>query len=527
MRSEETHAGAMAVLNTIKNPMPRKLRWDAHWLYLLVFLCLQAAVQFPIFDNFLPMLTDYPNHLARMHILLAAGSHADLNTFYEIHWAVLPNLAMDAVVPLLASFVSLELAGKLFLGLTLLLISSGTCAIYVALHRRISFWPFTVFLLLYNPIFLFGVVNYLFGIGVGLWGVAAWILLSTTPKWRHFFLFSFISTSLLLCHLSAFAFYALIVVTYELRQTTHSTKDTSRKHAKYILTASLVLPIFLFLMASPTSEMKKFDWHSLSPFQYAVATILSKANLIFGLFLNYNIVLDTISTLVIVVLVIRGIFSGCLVVHRSMILPIACGSILVLLMPTELFGSSLADKRVMIALAFVFTASTDLAPNTTRRLRSLLACLFVGLFLVRGGVILHYWKEADILTASAIRALNEMPKAKRIFVAFPEDKTHEFSSHFGKFLPCLSIIYRFAFVPSLYSLPGAQPVTLTPQFQTIKALMPELEIVAGDSPDWVQVLRDYDYVWVAEHAKFSSFPSRNLSIVASNPHFDLYQVIKK
>lgn len=530
MKNDETFSSTTAALKTRadsqKNPIFSKLRWDTHWLYAIIFLGLQAIVQFPIFDSFLPMLTDYPNHLARMHILQKAGSLADLNNFYEIHWAVLANLAMDAVVPILASFVGLELAGKIFLGLTLFLITSGTCAIYIALHRRLSLWPFTAFLFLYNPIFLFGVVNYLFGIGVALWGIAAWILLSRTPKWWHFFFFSFISILLLLCHLSAFGFYALVVVLYEMRRITHSTTNTSRKDAKYILATSLAFPIFTFLLASPTSEIKKFDWHGLSLLQYSIATLSSKATLLYSIFLNYDIVLDLISTLAVSVLIIRGIFSGYLIVHRSMMLPLACGSILVLLMPTQLFGSSLADSRIMIALAFVFIASTDLKSNTTQQLRSLLACLFVGLFLVRTIVILNYWKEADILTAAAMRALNEIPKGTRIFTVFPERKTHEFSSHFGKFLPCLAIISRSAFVPSLYSLPGAQPVTLTPRFRLIKARMPETEIPFGDSPDWAQVLRDYDYVWVAEHAKFASFPSKNLLIVASNAHFDLYQVIR-
>jgi hypothetical protein len=530
MKNEETRAGTTTALKTrpgpLKNPIPGKLRWDTHWVYAVIFFGLQAIVQFPIFNNFLPMLVDYPNHLARMHILLAAGSLADLNKFYEIHWAALPNLAMDLIVPILASFVGLELAGKLFLGSTLLLISSGTCAIHILLHRRISLWPFTVFLFLYNPIFLFGVVNYLFGIGVGLWGMAAWILLSRTPRWWHFFFFSFVSIFLLLCHLSAFGFYALVVTLYEMRRTAHSAKGASSKDAKYILAASLVFPILAFVMVSPTSEMKKFDWLGLSLFQYAAVTLLSKITLLFSFFLNYDKVLDFISSVVVGVFITCGMYSGYLIVHRSMMLPLACGGIVVLLMPTQLFGSSLADSRILVALAFVFIASTDWAARTPQLLRSLLACLFVGLFLVRIIVILNYWKEADILTAHAIRALNEMPKGKRLFVAFPEEKTHQFSSGFGKYLPCMAIISRSAFVPSLYALPGAQPVALTPRFQLIKAHMPETEIRSGDSPDWAQVLQDYDYVWVAEHAKFASFPSKNLSIVASNAHFDLYEVIK-
>jgi len=42
----------------------------------------------PIFSTVLPPLFDYPNHLARMHLLAEGG-----NAFYTVQWAPLPNLA--------------------------------------------------------------------------------------------------------------------------------------------------------------------------------------------------------------------------------------------------------------------------------------------------------------------------------------------------------------------------------------------------------------------------------------------------
>jgi len=56
---------------------------------------LLAAV--PLFSTVLPPLFDYPNHLARMHLLSEGG-----NQFYAAHWEPLPNLAQDLVVPPLA-----------------------------------------------------------------------------------------------------------------------------------------------------------------------------------------------------------------------------------------------------------------------------------------------------------------------------------------------------------------------------------------------------------------------------------------
>ncbi|SFH93129.1 hypothetical protein SAMN04515618_1067 [Collimonas sp. OK307] len=511
------------------SPLSRWLGRNIRWVYGIGFIGLQAIVQFPIFNSSLPMLSDYPNHLARMHILLNAGRLADLNNFYEIHWAAIPNLAMDAVVPGLASIVGLELAGKLFLGLLLLLISSGTIALHYVLHRRFSPWPFMVFLFLYNQIFLFGVVNFLFGIGVALWAITAWILVSSAPRWWHMFAFSLIAILLLLCHLSAFAFFALVVAAYECRHVGLGKEGARRWRALGILAVTLIVPIVFFLMFSPTGELQKIDLHGLTLPQFIMGTLLAKPfYLVSVFFMNYEKLLDGFTLIVVSTILIRGHFSGWLVVHRSMVLPLSFVGIAYLLVPHEFYGSWMADSRLLTALAFIFLGSTDFKSNMTPSLRILLASFLVCLLFVRTIVIVDYWKQADTLTASATKALDKLPTGTRVFVAFSKEKSNDtFVDMFGIFLPCLAIISRSAFVPSLYSQPGAQPVSLTPQFRLTKAPMPGPEIPRGQNPDWDRVLQDYDYVWVADHATFASFPSARLSIMATDARFDLYRVLKK
>ena len=67
-------------------------------------------VAVPLFSTVLPPLFDYPNHLARMHLLSEGG-----NQFYAVHWEPLPNLAQDLIVPPLARLMPLDIASKLFL----------------------------------------------------------------------------------------------------------------------------------------------------------------------------------------------------------------------------------------------------------------------------------------------------------------------------------------------------------------------------------------------------------------------------
>src|SRR5882672_2263352 len=74
------------------------------------FALLLAIVGVPLFSTVLPPLVDYPNHLARLHLIAEDG-----NAFYAVRWAPLPDLAADLTVPMLARAMPLEVAGKLFL----------------------------------------------------------------------------------------------------------------------------------------------------------------------------------------------------------------------------------------------------------------------------------------------------------------------------------------------------------------------------------------------------------------------------
>ncbi len=101
-----------------------------------IYLSLLFVALIPLGLVSIPPLFDYPNHLARMHILLNGADSEVLQRFYRVNWAPIPNLAMDLLVPSFAAVMPLELAGRVFVGLTYLLITSGTAALHYAFHRR-------------------------------------------------------------------------------------------------------------------------------------------------------------------------------------------------------------------------------------------------------------------------------------------------------------------------------------------------------------------------------------------------------
>ena len=69
-------------------------------------------------------MEDYLDHLSRMYILTTAGTK-NANPYYQVNWALYPDLAMDAIIPQLARFMDVETAGKIFFLTSQLLIISG------------------------------------------------------------------------------------------------------------------------------------------------------------------------------------------------------------------------------------------------------------------------------------------------------------------------------------------------------------------------------------------------------------------
>lgn len=211
----------------------------------------------PIWTVHTPPLVDYPNHMARMHILVNADQSPMLQQYYEVRWGILPNLAMDIVIPSLTTVVSLEVAGKLFLSLIFVQLSIGVLALHRALHGKYSAWPVLSVFFLYNNVFRLGFLNYLFGVGLAFLVLAAWVV-CRHRSWKVVIpVFSFLSVLIFFSHLFALGFYGLTVLAYEFGQ-----YRLRRRHRLPLsqpiwpkVVTSLILPLMLFVI-SPTFHGK-------------------------------------------------------------------------------------------------------------------------------------------------------------------------------------------------------------------------------------------------------------------------------
>ena len=168
---------------------------------------LTALVILPVFLVDIPAMTDYPNHLARMYLLATIGT-PDENPYYIVTWKLYPNLAMDLIVPAMARFIDVAAATKAFLVVSQILVVSGAVALEMTIKRRHQFAGFAAVAVLYSMPFALGFLNFEFGTGMALWGIASWFALENRNLSTRLVLslgFSFSAYSLHIClHLGVY-----------------------------------------------------------------------------------------------------------------------------------------------------------------------------------------------------------------------------------------------------------------------------------------------------------------------------------
>src|SRR5579872_3097854 len=184
-------------------------------LFLAVPLLLVIAAV-PLFVSRFPPLGDYPNHLARMYILAEYNKIPQFHAAYELDWAVLPNLAMDLLVPPLVGLVGIEVAGLFFIFTIFLATVTGALLINRMLYGYVSIGSLFSFCILYNGILDWGLMNFLFGMGLSLIGFGIYLIADKKGVFAKIVLSSCMSFIIFICHLYAFAVYGILILCYEL-----------------------------------------------------------------------------------------------------------------------------------------------------------------------------------------------------------------------------------------------------------------------------------------------------------------------
>lgn len=496
----------------------------------VLFALLALIACIPIITHPLPPLEDYINHLGRMHVITNIGHDRDLARFYEIDWQIVPNLMMDLIVPTLARLTNVYLAGQLFTVLIFVLIMSGMLALNRVLFGRWSVLPLVAFPLLYNHIFLVGVMNYQFGIGLALWGLALWLAVRERTWPIRLLISTVIVFALFICHLFAVGLYGLGLLAVELlRLWDLRHRPLRASMLELVVTAVPFLLVLPLLLMSPT-------WQLLGEYEW------EPRGKIDGLAYVIEVYSDIVAFLVAGVLTAAAIWAArhrLLQFHPVGWMLLAVGGIVYLGMPRKIFATYMADQRLPIALAFMVIACIHLELRHRLVRRGFIALLLVVL-VVRVMEVDVAWAQLSSSVLEFRNSVKRITRGSTVLVATADPSGGDDVRDLGLVhAACLAIIERSALVSSAFTVSGKQIMHVKPayvgQVDTEDEEVPSVDqlIVSTVSRDegkqeyWGMWQTRFDYVYVLFTEDDAANPAPDfLTLVYDGGRFQLFRVNK-
>jgi hypothetical protein len=497
------------------------------WAIAVAFVAVAAMVSIPIVTHPLPPLSDYINHLATAHVVDAIGTDPDLRHFYRIEWQPIPNLMMDLVVPALHRFMDIYLAGRIFTISIFVVILSGTLALNRALMGRWSALPLIAGPLLYNGVLLVGVMNYLFGIGLALWGFAAWVALrERTWPWRLAVSGLFV-LALFFCHLFALGLYGFELLAFEThRLWARRSEPLAGRVIDFVATGVPFLPALLLLITGPT-------WDSAG-----IPAYWDLAGKVDGVMLAISIYYPRVAYGLVGLLVLAAALAwrrGALRVHPVGWALLGVGTVVYLALPRVLFAAHLADQRLPIALAFMLAACIRVDLHD-RRLRAGFVALLAVLLALRLTEVQIVWNDLSRGPYEALRSVRLIARGARVLVVHGDRSSTGLISDLGLVhIASLATIERSALVSTAFTVEGKHILQVRDEFRPFvdaqDGAPPSLPyfLAAADGPgpyyfsDWPQHF-DYVFVLFTKPGAPNPDPTR-LELVDDGQHFQLYRVI--
>lgn len=488
-----------------------------------------ALAILPVFLVEIPAMNDYPGHLARMY-LLASNDAPDQNPYYYIYLPYLyPNLAMDIIVPIFARFMDVASATKAFLVLTQILVVSGAVALEIVIKRQHEFAGFAGAAALYCLPFAWGFLNFEFGVGLTLWGLASWFALENQKPAKRLAAHALFCASLFVCHLVAFGLYGATLFFYELWrvfQPNVGWHKSARTLAILGGPAAIILGYFVAFTANTGKAAS--EWN-------ASATFVSLLHGMNG-FSAYLSVGNILAIIGMIYFMIRERYLSIMPQGKW----IAAGFlILILVLPFSLFGGEQSGLRIAIGVLLILPAFLQLTNQFFRFVPLLVLSLIA---LVNAGHSASLWLAYRPEFAALQGSFKQIQRGAFVLVGHVNFKDDRFDKTKTPIMSAtaLAVHYSNAFVTTLVTIPGQQPLQICPQLKRLalgrtKDYWPVafsvLAAVANgastsDIPphvrDWVH---DYDYLYLVGPPGPNPMPSHLTALTAGNS-FTLYRIIK-
>ena len=459
-----------------------------------------------------PALLDYPNHLARMHIL-ANPSDPYLAEFYSIQFQVPTNLAMEFFIPLFDLVLPLSIAGKVFIALTIGLIVFAPIFVSKMLIDEVHFLTLLPSLFLFNAAFMYGFLNFLFSAVAALYCFAVYVRLDRNDFKFTAVLGCLFPIILFLLHVYGFIVYAACIGSFYLAK-------IGLRDFKALAVRGIQFVPVLFLLAVFVVQSTASDGTPLNPTRATTDLALMAIDIegveavdlqSTGSWVPYRVTVlwDRVASLwgqyeglqVLVVLLLMGVASLFIWKRKwpaapELIAPILVLIGLVLFMPDSLFGAGHVNWRFMIPaalLAGAVSAGVSFSKQAQRLITGAICALFSAQLLITANKL----GVSDAYQDKILATLSALPAGSSVFPVFPSGGSLEAQEPIPRtHMPTLGVIENSLFIPTLFAFSTQQPLTFNEGY---RGYPHRVYYKNFEGIDWRPIGQSFDYILILDH----------------------------
>jgi len=417
-----------------------------------------------------PAMPDLPAHLAGFYLIAGGAETAPVSTYYAVHWHLLPNLASEIVVPLLARVTSLDSAARLFLSIAVAMWVLGPAAIQRALTGRLGPAPLAGALFAYNANFTWGFLNYYFAAGLSFLGFAAWIAAGKRRTPTVLAAFAVGAFALYVCHLFGACLLAVMIASYEL-----AAAWRERAAGLKAWTGRALPVVLVFLPAALAFLLFKVRGGAVGDIEFNYSdTMGDRVGSLMQWYFGEPAYLPIGGLLI---AVFAGLLYGLIRFRAAMKLPVLGIAALALVSPEWAFGGWGVDLRLPAVLGALVFASLE--PRLSSTWNAAVAAVLLLTAGVSADAIADNWRSRDRQYGEFRAALGEVPEGAKIFTVLDGDALDDTADQPYWHMAEFAIIDRGAFTPLMFTTRGQHVVQPKQPYDALAAATAQ----QGSPPD--------------------------------------------
>lgn len=482
------------------------------WL-IAALVCLAAlAVIAPVTVAPMPYLWDVPNHLVRLWVLLGYDKGTPVAAMYQPDWSLAStNLGLDHLGMVLGQVLPFGVLGPALAAVSLLIVPAGVIVLNRALFGGPHVWHVGLFLLAWNFVVVGGLLSFQLGLGCALFAAALDTRLTGLSRWTRFAARAAMATGLMVVHVFGLMFFLLLLVGLDVgrRRPPFEQPIARRLIVRRLVyaTAACVLPVVALALFAPRLPGAHVLPGAGAPFKATMLrfpdpTVLEHLSIMLTPLKTYDLVPDLLTVVAIMALPVYALLRGRLQMHFGLFWLAVVLFVLCHFVPSTLFGTGWIDKRLPAMAGLMWAASVRPQLPATVRGQVLVGCLLLGAVIARAAFIGTVWsgQQAAVRDLRAVSATIEPGSAVLVAEHFTGSVSdpraplgrYAHGEPIFRHLPTLLVIWRQAFVPTVFSAAGKQPLKVLPPW--IELAVPEGGTPNLDELDAPEAIIDFHYL---------------------------------